>query len=276
MRFKNAYTLILAAGITSVTAIIPHAQDSLYVPRAALLAEGEVIFQNCSVCHGSEGNGSAGSVPPLRHSDFFMAQRLRPISILLNGLDSSITVNGLQYQSTMPSFDFMTNREIASVITYLRVAKNDSSIISCNANILDPDGFALCTKTARNLAEIATDSIAVWEVANIRSGGTPIARGSISFRVDGLVNPYTFQVPHTTSGMRDITLTIRNAQGRAVWGRTVEVKSGNGAQTLTWNGRTSAGQAAAAGMYIATVSARGADGKAVQHVRHGVTLKPGR
>ena len=83
-------------------------------------------------------------------------------------------------------------------------------------------------------------------------------------------------IPQAQTGIQDITLSIRNAQGRTVWTRTVEAKAGNGAQILTWNGRTSTGQAAAAGMYIATVSIRGADGKVVKHVRHGVTLKPQR
>jgi|GEM_PF-3625371 len=275
MRFKHASSQILAAVITSVSGVTTQAQDSLHVPRATLLAEGEVIFQNCTNCHGPEGNGNAGAVPPLRHSDFFMAQRLRPVSILLNGLETPITVNGLQYESTMPSFDFLTNREIASVLTYLRVAKNDSTIVSCNPNSLDPDGFALCTKTPRNPAEVATDSIAVWEVADIRSGGTPIARGSFAFRVDGSFNPYTFRIPLAGSGTQSITLSIRDAHGRAVWSRTVADKT-TGERTLTWNGRTRTGKAASAGMYIASVTMRGADGKAVRHVRQGVTLNPGR
>lgn len=153
------------------------AADSLHTPRAQLLAYGETVFQGyCTGCHGSDARGYPGAVPPLANSDFFMAIRLRPVSIVLHGLSDSIFVNGVSYLGDMPSWaEALSDYEIASILTYLRVAKNDSTTVSCitvdweNPSTYDEDGHPICQRVARSPQEIAMDSIAVWEVANIRS-----------------------------------------------------------------------------------------------------------
>jgi mono/diheme cytochrome c family protein len=162
--------IVLLFLVVTLFAPNPAQADSLYTPRAQLIADGSGIFDgNCSGCHGVEGRGNAGSTPPLANSDFFMAVRLRPAHILLNGLEDPITVNGLDYAGTMPNFSHLSDYEIASVLTYLRAVRNDSTVVSCNATTLDEDGFAACVKTPRDPSAIATDSIAVWEVALVRN-----------------------------------------------------------------------------------------------------------
>lgn len=144
---------------------------TLCTPRATLVDTGEIIFQgNCTGCHGSDAHGYAGSTPPLANSDFFINNRHRTIRIVLGGYDAvPITVNGLNYEGSMPSWSTsLTNVEIAGVLTYLRTVKNDSTIDSCNALVLDDNGFAACTKVARSPAAMALDTVAVWEVKAVR------------------------------------------------------------------------------------------------------------
>lgn len=150
-------------------------EPGLCTPMSTLLDTGEVLFLSCAGCHGLEGHGHPGSVPPLANSDYFMANRTKTIDIVLNGYNDSIFVNGMWYQSDMPEHSYYSDVEIAGILTYLRSTLNDSTVVSCqeydpaDSTTFDPaTGYALCTKTPRDPAERAIDSIAAWEVKRVR------------------------------------------------------------------------------------------------------------
>ena len=137
--------------------------DTLCVSRATLITQGEQVFSDmgCTGCHGADARGGSEGAPPQANSDYFMAVRLRPVRILLKGLSDTIRVNGQVDNGFMPSLgQSMSNQEIAAVLTFLRVQRNDSTVVSCTETG--------CIKTPRSVAEIAMDSIAVWEVKRIR------------------------------------------------------------------------------------------------------------
>lgn len=143
--------------------------DSLCVSKAVLLDTGEFIFQTCAGCHGSEGEGGRG--PNVRNSDYAMGSRERLIRTVLNGVvyGDSITVNGHVWQGgEMPSWrDIYSNVEIAGVLTYIRSVLNDSLVSNCVVNPED-EFDVTCTKTARLPADMAKDTIAVWEVKAVK------------------------------------------------------------------------------------------------------------
>jgi mono/diheme cytochrome c family protein len=233
-----------------------------YTPRAQLLADGQDIFRGwCVGCHGGyedgpgwvdEGRGFPGGTPPLAYSDFFMAIRTRPVHIVLDGLDDSITVNGMGYHGHMPAWrETLTDYEIAAALTYIRVALNDSTTSSCNPGVPDDEGFPTCVKTARSPSELATDSIGVWEVTAIRGGVTRLAGADSratpstrSFRVTGGAS-YVFAVPSGFSG--GATLRVVDAWGRTVWAARVRA----GDRAMRWNGAASNGRKVAPGLYVA-------------------------
>jgi hypothetical protein len=140
--------------------------DPLCRPRQVLLDSGQILFTEigCAGCHGELGQGSGA--PPLANSDYFMAIRLRPVEIVLRGLSDSILVNGKWYDGYMPTWDFLSDMEVAAILTYLRAGLNDSTVVSCDD--------AGCEKVPRSAAEIANDSIAVWEVKAIRDALPPL------------------------------------------------------------------------------------------------------
>lgn len=150
----------------------PSGQDSV-ITRAALIAEGEVLFDNCSGCHNADGSGFVGSTPPLRYSDYLMAERLRPVRVLLLGLPnaidtaSTITVNGVDYAfQSMPAIgSSFSDTAIASLLTYIRVVLNDSSSTNCRPDPADTTAV-ICDHVAR--PEAATDSVTIEEVAAVR------------------------------------------------------------------------------------------------------------
>ena len=42
------------------------------------------------------------------------------IEIIINGMTKQIVVNGIAYEDEMPKADYLTNKEIAAVLTYIR------------------------------------------------------------------------------------------------------------------------------------------------------------
>src|SRR5688500_18734137 len=74
----------------------------------------------CAACDQNDGKGASGRFPPLAGTDWVTGDKKRLIGILLNGLEGSIVVNGETYINAMPQHGFLSDREIANVLTYIR------------------------------------------------------------------------------------------------------------------------------------------------------------
>jgi nitrite reductase (NO-forming) len=79
-----------------------------------------VYMQTCFVCHQPEGQGVAGQIPPLAKSDFLIANRENSIRGVLAGRSGEVVVNGKKYNSIMAPLQYLTDEQIANVITYVR------------------------------------------------------------------------------------------------------------------------------------------------------------
>jgi hypothetical protein len=99
-----------------------------------------------------------------------MNNRWRTIKILLAGTGDSLFVNGQWYYGGyMPPLGAgFTNLEVASVLTYIRVMLNDSTVVSCDSTVLTGEGFATCERIPRSQAERNADTVAVWEAKFLR------------------------------------------------------------------------------------------------------------
>jgi len=90
----------------------------------AAVTSGEQIYQRCVTCHQANGQGLAGTYPPLAGSEYATAANVAvPIRILMHGIQGPITVKGAQFNGLMPAYGVgieMSNEEIASVLTYVR------------------------------------------------------------------------------------------------------------------------------------------------------------
>ncbi|MDX1907167.1 MAG: c-type cytochrome [Bacteroidia bacterium] len=85
------------------------------------VAEGEKVYKTyCIACHMVDGKGIEGLNPPLAGSDWVAGDKTRLINVVLNGLQGEIEVNGTKYNGVMASHGFLTNAQIAGVLTYVR------------------------------------------------------------------------------------------------------------------------------------------------------------
>lgn len=93
---------------------------------------GEAIYSTyCGTCHQQDGQGDSGRFPPLAGTDWVTGNKERLIQVVLNGLEGSIEVKGEIYNNIMPQHSFLSNEEVAKVLTYIRQNfGNDASAVS--------------------------------------------------------------------------------------------------------------------------------------------------
>jgi nitrite reductase (NO-forming) len=85
------------------------------------IAKGKGVFmQTCFVCHQVGGEGIPAQIPPLAKADFLMADKERSIRVVLQGQTGEIEVNGKKYNGTMIPLNYLSDDEIANVLTYVR------------------------------------------------------------------------------------------------------------------------------------------------------------
>lgn len=79
-----------------------------------------VYMQTCFVCHQPAGEGVPNQIPPLAGSDFLkLNARDNIIRGVIAGRTGPIVVNGKPYNGTMVPMSYLTDEQIANVLTYV-------------------------------------------------------------------------------------------------------------------------------------------------------------
>ncbi len=81
---------------------------------------GKQQFQTCSTCHGNQGEGIADTAPSLTDNYWVNGNPEALIRIVLNGYEGSGDKEAKLYPGVMPAHHFMTDKEVAAVLTYIR------------------------------------------------------------------------------------------------------------------------------------------------------------
>jgi mono/diheme cytochrome c family protein len=96
-------------------------------PEQVVAAGKKAYLSACVNCHQVNGQGAAGSFPPLAGSEWVTGNEERVIRVLLHGLSGPVEVEGKTYNSAMPPFGkvpgggYNWNEEkISQVLTYIR------------------------------------------------------------------------------------------------------------------------------------------------------------
>jgi mono/diheme cytochrome c family protein len=118
MRFVVAVCLALViAGCTSKSKEPDQDIDPALVKE---LHAGEAVYlQYCIACHMDDGSGAPPLNPPLIRTSFVLGDKNALIGIVINGM-KNIPVGGKNYNNVMPSFNYLEDEEIASVLTFIR------------------------------------------------------------------------------------------------------------------------------------------------------------
>ena len=107
-----------AKAVDNATAV--HAAEASSKSMEERVADGGKVYSTvCSACHQAEGQGLAGAFPPLAESDYLAAGTGPVIEAVLNGLSGPVTVNGKDYNAVMPNLSYLSDVEVADVVTFV-------------------------------------------------------------------------------------------------------------------------------------------------------------
>lgn len=82
--------------------------------------KGKLVYeQYCLACHQVDGSGVPMLNPTLQNTSFVKGDKARLIGIVLNGLKDT-EIDGEMYDNPMPPFAFLSDEDIAAVLTYVR------------------------------------------------------------------------------------------------------------------------------------------------------------
>jgi len=102
------------------SAVAVHAAEaSIKTLEERIAVGGKVYSTVCAACHQAEGQGLAGAFPPLAESDYLDGGTGPAIEAVLNGLSGPVTVNGKDYNAVMPNLSYLSDEEVADVVTFV-------------------------------------------------------------------------------------------------------------------------------------------------------------
>lgn len=80
-----------------------------------------VYMQTCFVCHQLNGEGIPAQIPPIAKSDFFdKMNNDEAIHTVIAGRTGEVIVNGKKYNGVMTPLNYLSDDQIANVLTYVR------------------------------------------------------------------------------------------------------------------------------------------------------------
>src|SRR5665647_1036042 len=80
------------------------------------IAAGELVYmQFCVSCHLADAGGVQNMNPPLINTSYINGDKAKLVSVLLNGM-SQQEVDGERYNNVMPSFNYLTDEQVADVL----------------------------------------------------------------------------------------------------------------------------------------------------------------
>ncbi|HLF30716.1 MAG TPA: cytochrome D1 domain-containing protein [Xanthomonadales bacterium] len=107
-------------------AVAVHAAETATVSLKERIAKGKKLYSvNCAACHQAEGQGLKGAFPPLAGSDKLAEGPAFAINAVLNGLSGPITVNGEDYNAVMPALAYLSDSDVADIVTFVMNSWNN-------------------------------------------------------------------------------------------------------------------------------------------------------
>ena len=124
---KDAAMLKALAWFKS-TVVWPGKPGVVVPTTKALTNEEQMLFDNgrqtyaglCAACHQPTGKGLEGLAPPLAESEWVLGETDRIVKVVMHGLRGPIKVKGMTYSYDMPAAGFLSDEQIAGVLTYVR------------------------------------------------------------------------------------------------------------------------------------------------------------
>jgi mono/diheme cytochrome c family protein len=129
-----------SSGIITMLTVCIAVLVSAYQPKPkkngdikAATERGKKVYEMyCSACHQPEGEGVPRLNPPLAKTKWVTGDKVKLIKVVLNGLKGGeVEIDGNKFNNPMASHSFLSDDEIADVLTYIRnVFGNKASAVT--------------------------------------------------------------------------------------------------------------------------------------------------
>lgn len=95
-------------------------QDAAEIKQDVYYVNGRDLYiKHCQNCHGTQGEGLAKLTPPLTDTVFLKKYRQKLACFIKNGISDTLTVNGQEYQGSMPAFPELYDIDIAQILVFI-------------------------------------------------------------------------------------------------------------------------------------------------------------
>lgn len=189
-RRLSRFVMIAAATTLLTAALSARAQTGAGSGDAG----SRVYATNCVVCHQAGGTGMAGAFPPLAgHVPDLLKRadgRTYVGKVLLFGLEGEINVNGNAFAGAMPSWNALSDTEIADVLNYVSNAWDNGKSL--------PSGFK--PFTSDEIKALRTPELTSAAVYALRSGAAGGAPATATASGAGGTAPVSFTADQVTRG----------------------------------------------------------------------------
>lgn len=92
-------------------------------PNGEQYKHGQKLYEtHCESCHMSDGSGLGANIPPLATSDYLKKRQAFIACIIQNGIEDTLTVNGIQYTEKMLGIPQLSKFQMANIINFINHA----------------------------------------------------------------------------------------------------------------------------------------------------------
>ena len=111
---KAATTVCLLAAITLFIFAKP-------LPQQDSKTRGKALYETyCLTCHQDDGSGVPNLNPPLIKTSWVTGEKTKLIKWVLLGSVEKVEIDGENYANNMPAQNYLTDQQVADVLTYVR------------------------------------------------------------------------------------------------------------------------------------------------------------
>ena len=128
---------IILAGFCIAFLVVSAQQQPTSKQRGAALYK-----KYCLTCHQADGSGVPKMNPPLIKTSYVTGDKNKLIQWVLKGSSEKVPIDGEYYNNNMPAQNYLTDQQIADVLTYIRGSFGNKSSAILPAEVKSVRGSA--------------------------------------------------------------------------------------------------------------------------------------
>ena len=134
-------TILISIAFIGIVCELAFAQNAkpkqkLNETPTASIERGKAIYlKECLSCHQADGGGVPHINPPLAGNTVLLNDKTKIIWVVLKGMTDRIPIDDEYYSNNMASHAYLSNQEIADVLSYVRNSFGNKATVITAAEV---------------------------------------------------------------------------------------------------------------------------------------------